>query len=238
MPEEPDRLEREINEILNKIEQFPTPERRRARAARKSLRRFGDAVSSRQRTIARELSRISLSQLVLLSFLLILGSFVLRGIGPVGTWIMVAGVVLLVASLALMLFAGLIVFWVVSDVMSRAPRLMLDNAVYIKRVRFPLEILPWVVLCGALFHAALVSLVRGRRVAGEAVQDVQVGNGELLFVIHRQRRARDERQKRRAAEQSSPISDPHSRSSQCVALLRIRPRHKGESVLPTDAPRE
>ena len=106
MPEEPDRLEREINEILNKIEQFPTPERRRARAARKSLRRFGDAVSSRQRTIARELSRISLSQLVLLSFLLILGSFILRGIGPVGTWIMVAGVVLLVASLALMLFGG------------------------------------------------------------------------------------------------------------------------------------
>lgn len=106
MPEDPDRLEREINEILNKIERFPSPERRRARAARRSLRRFGDGVSSRQRAVFRELSRISLSQLVLLSFLLILGSFLIRGIGPVGTWIMIAGVVLLISSLALMLFGG------------------------------------------------------------------------------------------------------------------------------------
>jgi hypothetical protein len=106
MPEEPDRLEREINEILDKIEQFPSPEQRRARAARRSLRRFGDGVSSRQRAVVRELSRISPSQLVLLSFLMILGSFVIRGIGPVGMWIMVAGIVLLFASLAVMVFGG------------------------------------------------------------------------------------------------------------------------------------
>ena len=107
MPDDSDRLEREINEILDKIEQFPTPERRRIRALRRQLRRIGDAVSTRQRAVARELSRISLSQLILLSFLLILGSFFLsRAGGPVGQWLLIAGVVLLVTSLGLMLFAG------------------------------------------------------------------------------------------------------------------------------------
>ena len=105
MPEDNDRLEREINEILDKIEQFPTPERRRNRAFKRHLRRVGDAVSSRQRAIARELSRVSLSQLVLLAFLLILGSFFFRGFG-LGQWVLFAGVALLVASGALLLFGG------------------------------------------------------------------------------------------------------------------------------------
>ena len=39
-----------------------------------------------------------------------------------------------------------------------APSLMLENASYIKRVIFPLEILPWVVLAVTAFNAA-VSLV-------------------------------------------------------------------------------
>ncbi len=106
MPDDDDRLEREINEILNKIEQFPTPERRRVRAVRRQLRRIGDAVSTRQRAVARELSRISLSQLVLLSFLLILGSFFMSRLGIAGQWLLIAGVVLLVASFGLMLFGG------------------------------------------------------------------------------------------------------------------------------------
>ena len=106
MPEEPDRLEREIQEILDKIEQLPAPRPRRASGLQRSLRRFGDGVSAWQRTVVQELSRISLSQLVLLSFLLILGAFFIRGIGPVGTWLMIAGVVLLVASLALMILGG------------------------------------------------------------------------------------------------------------------------------------
>ena len=104
MPEEPDRLEREIQEILDKIEQLPAPKRRRASGLQRSLRRIGDGVSAWQRTVVQELSRISLSQLVLLSFLLILAAFLIRGIGPLGTWLMIAGVVLLVASLALMIF--------------------------------------------------------------------------------------------------------------------------------------
>ena len=107
MPDGDDRLEREINEILNKIEQFPTPETRRNRALRRQLRHIGAAVAVRQRAVARELSRISLSQLILLGFLLILGSFFLVRLGgPIAQWLLIAGVVLLVASFGLMLFGG------------------------------------------------------------------------------------------------------------------------------------
>ena len=106
MSEQPDRLEREINEILNKIEQFPTPEKRRARAARRTFRRFANTVATRQRAVMREISRISLSQLILLSFLMILGSFFFRSFGAIGQWVMFAGIALLVASVALMMFGG------------------------------------------------------------------------------------------------------------------------------------
>ena len=105
MPDDKDRLEREINEILNKIEQFPTPEKRRNRAFKRQLRRFGDEVSSRQRVVARELSRVSLSHLVLLGFLMILGSFFFRGFG-LGQWVLFAGIALLIASGALLMFGG------------------------------------------------------------------------------------------------------------------------------------
>ena len=106
MPEQPDRLEREIQEILDKIEQLPEPRRQRTSPLARSLRRVGEGVSAWQRTVARELSRVSLSQLVLLSILLILGAFLIRGLGPVGSWLMIAGIVLLVTSLALMMFGG------------------------------------------------------------------------------------------------------------------------------------
>jgi lipopolysaccharide transport system permease protein len=58
---------------------------------------------------------------------------------------------------ALVLFAGLIVFNIFSECINRAPTLVLSNVNYVKKVVFPLEILPWVVLGAAGFHA-LVSL--------------------------------------------------------------------------------
>ncbi len=58
---------------------------------------------------------------------------------------------------AIVLFAGLIVFGLFSDCINRAPSLVLANPNYVKKVVFPLEILPWVALGTALFHA-LVSL--------------------------------------------------------------------------------
>ena len=56
---------------------------------------------------------------------------------------------------ALVLFAGLIVLNLFSECITRAPTLLLSNTNYVKKVVFPLEILPWVTLYSALFHAAI-----------------------------------------------------------------------------------
>lgn len=62
------------------------------------------------------------------------------------------------AEFALLVFAGLLVFNVFSECVTRAPHLIIANTNYVKRVVFPLEILPWVVLGSVLFHA-LASLL-------------------------------------------------------------------------------
>ena len=59
---------------------------------------------------------------------------------------------------ALVLFAGLIVHALFAEVLTRAPGVVIGNANYVKKVVFPLEVLPAITLGGALFHA-LVSLV-------------------------------------------------------------------------------
>jgi lipopolysaccharide transport system permease protein len=56
---------------------------------------------------------------------------------------------------ALVLFAGLIVFNIFSECIARAPSLILSNANYVKKVVFPLDILPWVSLGSALFHTGI-----------------------------------------------------------------------------------
>ncbi len=58
---------------------------------------------------------------------------------------------------ALVLFVGLIVHGLFAEVLNRAPGLILSNANYVKKVVFPLEILPVVGLGAALFHG-LVSV--------------------------------------------------------------------------------
>lgn len=58
---------------------------------------------------------------------------------------------------ALVLFAGLIVFNLFSESISRAPTLVLSYPNYVKKVVFPLEILPVITLLSALFHG-LVNL--------------------------------------------------------------------------------
>ena len=56
---------------------------------------------------------------------------------------------------ALVLFAGLIVFNLFAECINRAPGLILSNVNYVKKVVFPLEILPFVGLLSALFHGAI-----------------------------------------------------------------------------------
>jgi lipopolysaccharide transport system permease protein len=58
---------------------------------------------------------------------------------------------------ALILFAGLIVINLFSECVTRAPSLIVGNVNYVKKVVFPLEILPLITMGAALFHS-IVSL--------------------------------------------------------------------------------
>ena len=58
-------------------------------------------------------------------------------------------------NFALILFAGLIAFNLFSESVNRAPSLILANSNYVKKIIFPLEILPLVSLGASLFHACI-----------------------------------------------------------------------------------
>lgn len=60
---------------------------------------------------------------------------------------------------ALVLFCGLIAFNMFAECINRAPGLILANANYVKKVVFPLEILPLSVLGSALVQAAISLLI-------------------------------------------------------------------------------
>lgn len=53
---------------------------------------------------------------------------------------------------AVVLFVGMIVLGLFSEVLNRAPSLILNNVNYVKKVIFPLEILPVIAMGAALFH--------------------------------------------------------------------------------------
>lgn len=61
-------------------------------------------------------------------------------------------------SFAILLFVGMIVHGLFAECVNRAPGLVVSNASYVKKVVFPLEILPWIAMGSALFHT-FVSLV-------------------------------------------------------------------------------
>lgn len=63
------------------------------------------------------------------------------------------------AGFAIMLFVGLIIHGLFSECVSRAPVLVLNNVNYVKKVVFPLEILAWVGMASALFHASVSTAV-------------------------------------------------------------------------------
>jgi lipopolysaccharide transport system permease protein len=63
------------------------------------------------------------------------------------------------ADFAIVLFAGLTIFQVFSEVITRAPMMVVANTNYVKKVVFPLEVLVPVALGTALFHAGVSLLV-------------------------------------------------------------------------------
>jgi lipopolysaccharide transport system permease protein len=62
------------------------------------------------------------------------------------------------SEFAVVLFTGMIVHSLFAEILNKAPTIILNNTSYVKRVVFPLEILPIITAGGALFHA-LVSLL-------------------------------------------------------------------------------
>ncbi len=72
---------------------------------------------------------------------------------------------------AFVLFVGMIVHGLLAEVLIRAPNLILTNANYVKKVIFPLEILPVVSLLSALFHtsASLIVLLLASTIANGGI---------------------------------------------------------------------
>ena len=62
------------------------------------------------------------------------------------------------SQFAVVLFVGMIVHSLFAEVLNRAPSLILSNVNYVKKVIFPLEILPVISMGASLFHS-LISLV-------------------------------------------------------------------------------
>ena len=56
---------------------------------------------------------------------------------------------------AVVLFVGMIVHGLFAEVLNRAPSLILSNVNYVKKVVFPLEILPVIAMGAALFHSII-----------------------------------------------------------------------------------
>jgi lipopolysaccharide transport system permease protein len=58
-------------------------------------------------------------------------------------------------TFAIMLFSGMIIHSFFSECLNRAPGLISGHPNYVKKVVFPLEILPWMALTSALLHFAI-----------------------------------------------------------------------------------
>jgi lipopolysaccharide transport system permease protein len=74
-------------------------------------------------------------------------------------------------SFAIFLFAGMIVHGLFAECVNRAPSLILTNVNYVKKVVFPLEILPSVAMGSALFHAgiSLIALLTVRLIVNQQI---------------------------------------------------------------------
>ncbi len=97
-----DKIQREIEEILNRLDEFVPDERTPSRMRQRS----SEATGAFTRAILGPLGRISLGQVMLGSLALIVFAFFAMRINPLfGTWIVIAGVILFLTSFALSFFS-------------------------------------------------------------------------------------------------------------------------------------
>jgi len=95
-----DRVQREIEEILNRLDTFVPEEQVTSRVRRRS----SDATAAFSRAVLAPLARISLRQVMLTALALILLGAISMRAHPVGAWILIAGVILFLTSFALSIF--------------------------------------------------------------------------------------------------------------------------------------
>jgi lipopolysaccharide transport system permease protein len=62
-------------------------------------------------------------------------------------------------NFALILFVGLIIFSLISESVTKAPILIINNVNFVKKIVFPLEVLPLVTIGASIFHAFICILV-------------------------------------------------------------------------------
>ena len=99
----PDNLEREVEEILRKLDKFVPEEGPLTR----TRRRLGQAVAESIHAMAVRLSRIALGQLMLASLVLVLVAFFFRGASPaLARWLIIGGLILFLTAFVLSLLGG------------------------------------------------------------------------------------------------------------------------------------
>lgn len=62
-------------------------------------------------------------------------------------------------NFAALLYSGIVVYLLFSEVLTRSPAQVVGNTNYIKKIVFPLDLLGWVTVASALFHFALSFLI-------------------------------------------------------------------------------
>jgi VIT1/CCC1 family predicted Fe2+/Mn2+ transporter len=98
-----DKIEREVEEILRKLDKFVPEESRLVRARR----RLGQATSDLARALLGRLSRISLGQIMLASLIVVVVAFFFRSASPtLARWAIIVGLLLFFSVFVLSLLGG------------------------------------------------------------------------------------------------------------------------------------
>jgi hypothetical protein len=99
----PDNLEREVEEILRKLDKFVPEEGSLSR----TRRRTGQVVSDALHAVLVRLSRIALGQVMLVSLVLVVVAFFFRAASPaLARWVIIAGLILFLTAFVLSLLSG------------------------------------------------------------------------------------------------------------------------------------
>jgi VIT1/CCC1 family predicted Fe2+/Mn2+ transporter len=98
-----DNIEREVEEILRKLDKFVPEESRLTRARR----RLGQAISDLSHSLLARFSRISLGQVMLASLILVVVAFLFRSASPtLARWAIIGGLILFFCVFGLSLISG------------------------------------------------------------------------------------------------------------------------------------